>query len=274
LTRFPLLTAFGYDPGLLARLSEPERQRLASVAAGWLLSLALLAVPAGYTLWLVEHSLALSLVVGSATFLLVLNLLRVVTAGGGIQAGAPVSAVRHYRPGLAPATFLLVLAGLFAQPAQLPLHAAELDPQVDAYRAELGREHVLRTGLDQASAARFQAELAGCDFVVKRLLLLWEQPNRAARFTLLYCLLVLLPALFRQLVALDAVRAYELERYRASRARVGEDRERTTRDMHEALRRFPSFVRDAARPAVLPRALEARSRPRAGQLSLKWRRAP
>jgi hypothetical protein len=274
LRRFLLLSAFGYDPALLAGLPEPDRQRLAAVASGWLLSLFLIAWPAGYTLWLVEHSLALAIGVGLATFLLVLNLLRVVTAGGGIQAGAPGSAVRHYRPGLAPATFLLLLGALFAQPAQLPLRASELDPAVNAYREQLVAAHGRRPAVSAGSAEHYRAELAGCDFVVKRLALLWREPNRAARFTLLYCLLGLLPAFFRQFAALGAVRAYELARYRTARAGLARDTARTGRAVVEALGRFPAYARDAARPQTLPRALLAERRRRTGQLSLKWRGAP
>jgi hypothetical protein len=274
LRRFPLLSAFGYDPALLAALPEPDRQRLAAVAGGWLLSLFLVAWPAGYTLWLVEHSLALAIGVGLATFLLVLNLLRVVTAGGGLQAGAPGSAVRHYRPSLAPATFLLLLGVLFAQPAQLPLRASELDPAVNAYREQLVAAHGKRAGVQVASNEHYRAELARCDFVVKRLALLWLEPNRAARFTLLYCLLGVLPALFRQFAALGAVRAYELLRYRAARAALAEDSVRTGRAVVEALTRFPAYARDAAGPKALPGVLLAEPRRRAGQLSLRWRAAP
>jgi len=273
LPRFPLLTAFGYDPGLLAGLSHAERQRLATVAAGFVLSLLLVAWPVGYTLWLVEHSLALAFGVGSAAFLLTLNLLRVVTAGGGVRVGAPRSALREHRPGLAPATFLLVLAALFAQPAQLPLRAGELDPQVDAYREALIVAHAKRAALHAVSVERYRAELSGCEFVIKRLSLLWQEPNRALRFTLFYCLLVVLPSLFQAFVALDAVRAYEVLRQRSSRARLDADRARTERAIGDALGRFPAYERDA-RPKTLPHALTASPRRRAEQLSLKWRAAP
>lgn len=268
--RFPLLSAFGYDPGLLSGLSQVERQRIATVAGGWLLSLALLAWPAGYTLWLVEHSLGLALGVAIATFLLVLNLLRVVTAGGGVQAGVSPAAVRGYRPGLAPATFLFVLGVLFAQPAQLPLRTGELDPLVDAYRNELVVAHERRS---EHRDDHHRAVLSECDFMVKRLTLLWEDPAQALRFTGFYCLLVLLPALFSQFVALDAIRAYELARYRVARARVAKDREQTARAIRDALGRFSSYVRDAERSTSLPQALYTERR-RAGQLSLKWRAAP
>ncbi|HEY3495090.1 MAG TPA: hypothetical protein VGK73_10410 [Polyangiaceae bacterium] len=272
--RYPLLTAFGYDASLLSLLSRPERQRLAAVASGSFLSLLLVAWPAAYTMWLVEHSLWLAFGVGIAAFLLTLNLLRVVTAGGGVRVKAPGSAVRSYRPGLAPEAFLLVLGGLFAQPAQLPLHASELNPRVDVYRAELVAAHARRAEVSREAAQHYRAELARCDFVVKRLTLLWGEPNRAARFTLFYCLLVLLPSFFRQFVAIDALRAYELLRYRSARVLLAADNERTARQAVEALGRFSSYERDAARPATLPGALLAEPRRRAGQLSLKWRAAP
>jgi hypothetical protein len=103
---------------------------------------------------------------------------------------------------------------------------------------------------------------------------LWAEPNRAARFTAVYCLLVLLPALFRQFVALGAVRAYELARYRTARAGVARDGARTERAIVEALARFPSYARDARRPATLPQALLAERRKGSARLSLKWRAAP
>ena len=269
-----LLTLFGYDDDLSSQLSLVERQRLGTVAAGWLLSLLLLAVPAGYALWLIERSLSLALVTGTGTFVLTLNLLRVATAGGGLQAGSSPEQLRDYRPGLAPAVFVALLGLIFAQPAQLPLNAGWLEPKIEQHRDQLAEQHRERVGEvpDTRSPEAYRAELASCAFVVKRLALLWERPNTAARFSALYCLVILLPAFFGQFVALDAARRYQLLRYRRAIRFVGVEGRALVSRMNDALSQYPAFQASLAARAHDDQPLLTPSAPLPGQLSLRRRR--
>lgn len=269
-----LLALFGYDAQLLAKLTHQERQRLGTIAAGWLLSLLMLAVPAGYVLWLIEHSLWLSLAVGAGCFALTLNLLRVSTAGGGLQAGSTRETARDYQPGLAPAVFVGLLGLIFAQPAQLPLSAARLDPLIAEHRQQLIEEH--RTRVDAAPEVRsfdaYGAELAHCEFVVKRLALLWEAPASAARFTALYGLVVLLPAFFSQFIAIGAVRKYQLLRYAAAQRLLARERATLATRVHAALAEFASYRREPREVDVRPLLTSHAQLP--GQLSLRRRMPP
>lgn len=266
-----LLSLLGHERLLADALNEAERQRLGTISAGWLLSLVLIALPAGYAVWLVEHSLPLAIATGGATFALTLNLLRVANAGGGLQAGSSRERARDYRPGLAPAVFVGLLGLIFAQPAQLPLEATRLDPLIAAHRAQLVEEH--RRRVNPAPEVRgfdaYAAELASCDFVVRRLALLWEAPISAARFTALYCLVILLPAFFAQFVAIDALRQYQLLRYRrASKFLAGEKAELSER-ARRALEEFPTYRQQLAGRAEDVRPLLAPGTQATGQLSLR-----
>jgi hypothetical protein len=270
---FALLSLFGYDRKLVAELSHAECQRLGTIAAGWLLSLLLIAVPMGYSLWLVEHSLALACVVAVLTFALTLNLLRVAIAGGGLQAGSTAAQVRDYRPGLAPAVFVGLLGLIFAQPAQLPLDAAHLDPLIAQHREQLVAEHRARveTTPEVRSFDAYGAELASCEFVVRRLALLWQTPAQAARFTALYCLVVLLPALFGQYVAVGAVRKYQLLRYRRATRFVAVESIAQAAAMDATLADFASYRDARAWRSLDPHPLAAAPAASPGQLSLQRR---
>jgi hypothetical protein len=269
-----LLNLFGYDEDLSSQLSLVDRQRLGTVAAGWLLSLLLLALPAGYALWLIERSLPLALVTGAGTFVLTLNLLRVATAGGGLQAGSTAEQLRDYRPGLAPAVFVALLGLIFAQPAQLPLNAGWLEPQIEQHREQLAEQHRERVGEmpDARTPEAYRAELGNCAFVVKRLALLWERPNAAARFSALYCLVILLPAFFGQFVALDAARRYQLLRYRRAMRFVGVETRTLATRMNDVLSQYPAFQASLAARAQDAQPLLAPAAPLPDQLSLRRRR--
>lgn len=269
-----LLSLFGYDDDLSSQLSLVDRQRLGTVAAGWLLSLLLLAIPAGYALWLIEHSWLLALVTGAGTFVLTLNLLRVATAGGGLQAGSSAEQLREYRPGLAPAVFVALLGLIFAQPAQLPLNSSWLEPLIAEHREQLVEQHRGRVGdlQETRTPEAYRAELGDCAFVVKRLALLWERPNAAARFSALYCLVILLPALFGQFVALDAARRYQLLRYRRAMRFVGAEARSLARRMNDVLSRYPAFQVSLAARAQDAAPLLTPPAPLPGQLSLRKRR--
>jgi hypothetical protein len=101
----------------------------------------LLAVPVGYAVWLIEHSLVLAVLLGAGMLFVVLNMLRLSSAGGGVAPGKPLSDVQTYRPALGTTVVIGMLALMFAQPAQLPLWRTELEPIVSEQREHLVAAH-------------------------------------------------------------------------------------------------------------------------------------
>jgi hypothetical protein len=197
----------GYDSVILHRLDPAQQAAIAWLAAGWLLSCALLAAPLVYVARLITHELILALGVGAASVALLLALLRLLVAGGS----APRSAVQSAR---GPALLMGLLGVLFAQPAQLPLLRDELTAPVALRRATLLAQHrasasTAEPAQAQASAAAYRKQLAHCEFVVLRLQHVWSEPARALRYTLLYCCLVLLPSWLARSSAYEALRRYQ-----------------------------------------------------------------
>src|SRR3954452_14119899 len=94
---------FGYDHELLAQLRPAGRAAIQVLAEAWLGSSAVLAASVGYALWLVEGSLWLSLGASLGMWMVVVNLLRVVVAGGGAAPQLDTSELAEYRPALGPA---------------------------------------------------------------------------------------------------------------------------------------------------------------------------
>jgi hypothetical protein len=246
----------GYDEALLAQLGEDEQKQIERVAEAWLLSSVVLAVPIGYAVWLIEHSLLLAVLLGAGMLFVVLNMLRLSSAGGGVAPSKPLSEVHGYRPALGTTGVIGMLALLFAQPAQLPLWRTELDPIVAEQRERLAAEHE-RTPLsprervserDAAGPLRaappdsYRESLARCDFIVLRLTTIWRQPTRALQLTSFYVLLVLLPTLWARFVALDALRAYALARWRSERAAITEAHAASERERTTLLATFTSFA--------------------------------
>lgn len=236
----------GYDDSVLDQLPEAHRAQLTRVCEAWLLSCTLLASPLGYVAWLLSHSLVLALVLGAATFLLVLNMLRLIAAGAGAAPHFSRAQLQTYRPALGPTVLVGLLALLFAQPAQLPLWSGTLAAPIAAHRAELVRDQLRSLATlqrpDAAEAARaYQTQIAECEFIVLRFGEIWKHPGRAARLTLVYFLLVLLPALGARMFALDALRAYELTRWQANRRRIVRAAHLATREVQQLLSRFPTY---------------------------------
>jgi len=233
----------GYDRSLLERLADGEQRQIERVAEVWLLSSVLLACPVGYAAFLIEHSLALSLTLGAGALFVVLNMLRLSIAGGGVSAPAERAEVLDYRPALG-ATFVIgALALLFAQPAQLPLWKAELDPVVDQHRQELIVNHERsQAALGHELDDSYRSEVARCDFVVLRLQAMWKTPTRALQLSAFYVLVVLLPTLWARFIALDALRAYALARWQRDRRVIVHAHGQSERERTRLLARFPSFV--------------------------------
>jgi hypothetical protein len=238
-----LSTLLGYDHSVLARLPIQHARQIARVAEAWLLSCALLASPLAYAVWLVEHSLSLAVLCGVGTFLLVLNMLRLVAAGGGAAPHFSRSQVEAYRPALGPTVLVGVLALLFAQPAQLPLWSQTLAEPVAAHRQTMIEQHERSlSALHLADDGNYQRELARCEFLVLRLTLLWQQPARAVRLTAIYLLLVLLPALGARMFALDSLRAYERARWERGRRGIVREAHAAQREVDALLSKFASFT--------------------------------
>jgi hypothetical protein len=168
---------------------------------------------------LVEPWLWLSVAVGVGVSLLALNLLRVTIAGGGVSPGCTPAELERWKPGTAPAAVLGVVVALLAQPAQLPLWGSELTSLVDQHRREVVAEQAAAAAaLGQADAiAHYDAHLDSTDFPALRIQLIWQRPGQAARWTAVFCLVVLVPALWSRTVAARALRAYERERSRRVR---------------------------------------------------------
>lgn len=261
-----LPTLLGYDPLLLRRLATAHQRQLGRVAEAWLLSCVLLASPLGYAAWLVEHSVWLSALASLGTFLLVLNMLRLITAGAGAAPHFSRAELASYRPTLASTVLVGMLALLFAQPAQLPLWSQSLAQPIAEHRQIMIEEHQRSRAALSVEAhpstlasprARFdpprERELAGqdhygselsrCEFLVLRLTWIWRQPGRALRLTGVYLLLVLLPALGARMFALDSLRAYELLRWQQSRRTVVREAHANTRQVESLLSSFESYTR-------------------------------
>jgi hypothetical protein len=240
-TRRPgIADLLGYDSELLATLPSPLRADLDSLSHAWLVSCVLLGFPMGLALWLVEHSLVLSFLAAFGTSALVLNLLRLLTAGSGTAPDLPLLA--GYRPSLTPQVMLVGLALIMSQPAQL-LHASdEVRQAVANHRAELLSSHrAALSDVPEGSEDRFTKEIEACEFVVLRLSLLWKTPQTALLWTLLYVGLVLLPAALARTTYLKASRAYERARYRNAKGVILSMDNATTDAVAQALKAYPTY---------------------------------
>lgn len=239
----------GYEAELMAALPDGEQRQIERVCEAWLLSSVLLTAPLAYAAWLVEHSLLLSLVLAAGALFVVMNMLRLSIAGGGVAAGATQQEVARYRPALGATAVIGVLALLFAQPAQLPLWKGELDATVAAHRQALIAQHARAlSALGQSQGDRYSEQLTRCDFVVLRLTTLWKTaPTRGLQLTAFYVLLVLLPTLWARFVALGALQAFALARWRRDRGLIVARYRESERVRDALLARFSSYsARDSA----------------------------
>ena len=227
-----ILSLVGYDPELLGRISETNRQVLRGSAVVWLVACLILAVAGGYAATLIQPNLAVAIGVGIAVAILTVNLLRVINAGGGSQLRRTrkrsAAAAAKYRPSLIPAVVFGVLAAMLSQPAQLPFWP-ELNEKVEAHRQELIEQHEVAAADLGNNADYYREELEAAGFPIFRIKLIWKDPKRAFRMTIILCFLVLLPAFWSQVVSLKGHRAYESERARRSHDAL----ERLTREGRE-----------------------------------------
>jgi len=175
----------GFDPSVWAALPQGAREALERRSEALLFAVLLLGVALAYGAQLATARGPFALLSFGGVLALLVNLLRLATAGGGAPHGAGA-----YRPGLGPLLWLGLLSLVAAQPAQLLARAA-------------GPAH-----------GRLAAALGA----------LWAEPWGAAWGTLAYAALAVGPALLMHLAARPALTAYEAVRRRRERARVASTR--------------------------------------------------
>jgi hypothetical protein len=209
----------GYDIALVRRLPGLQRDALAWLCSGWLLSAALAGAPLGHLAWLVTHAAGFALCVSLAVSGLVVIVMRLHTAGGGPGHGRTLG---RYAPSGGPVPLMFALGLIFAQPAQLPLLRAELAAPVVAHRRALLAQHerAVAASHSRSDARRYREMLARCEFAALRLQHVWLDPGRALRYTLLYLALLLWPAAWARSGARAALRGYAVLREAQRSARV------------------------------------------------------
>ncbi len=214
-----ILRLIGYDPDLLAKVSEEHRHVLRGAAVAWLVACGILAVAGGYAGTLIQPNLAVAIAVGIGVGILTVNLLRVINAGGGSQMRRTLrgseAAAAKYRPSIIPAVVFVILAAILAQPAQLPFWP-ELNDQVEEHRQTLIEQHNVAAADLGNNADYYREELEAAGFPIFRIRLIWQNPRRAMQMTIVLCLLILLPGFWAQVISLKGHRAYELQRCRRS----------------------------------------------------------
>lgn len=247
----------GYEPALLQQLPRALRDDLDSLSQVWLVSCVLLGFPMGLAVWLVEHSLILAVFVSLGTAFLVLNLLRLLSSGSGTAPELPLE--KGYRPALAPMMMLFGLSIIMSQPAQL-LHASDSARKAVAeHREQLLESHrkaLSEIGGDEKDS--FTTEIQECEFVVLRLGILWDTPQKALLWTLVYVGLAMLPAALVRTSYLEAARAYERARYRAAHERLLIMEARTEAAVAAALKTYPSYRPPWPFPPEAPLTVAAR----------------
>ncbi len=216
-----ILSLVGYDNDLLAGMNDRDRGSLRAAGIAWLGACVVLGVSAAYAAYLVVPSPWAPAILGPGITLLMVNLLRILTAGGGCSLRKSMSdaeeVTANYRPSLIPAAVFGVMAALLSQPAQLAFWP-QLDEEVAVHRAEMMAEHeaaAIELGVDPTIA---NEALMSAGFPIYRLKRIWQEPKRALRWTALICMLVLFPAFWSQFFALKARRSYEVLRYRRDHA--------------------------------------------------------
>jgi len=198
-----------------------------------------------------------------------------VIAGGGVAPHESAQSVRAYRPAFGPSVVLSALAILLAQPGQLPLWRAQLEPVVRAHRAALVRDHDRQTALTRTSAGSavvqpgaepagaYRARIEAAAFLALRLQAIWREPQRAFALSFAFWFLVLLPTFAGRYLALSALRDYEQLRWRAARLCI----EREAHGAHERsearLGGYTSYAPRAPRSPASTNGAAASTSPRA-----------
>jgi hypothetical protein len=237
----------GYDATLIAGLGASQRDAIDWVAAGFLLGCGLVSAPPAYAVWLSAHSLPAAAGVGCVCFGLVLAIVRLRVASGGL---VPARELRHQGSYSGPVLVLGLAAALAAQPAQLWLGRADVAQQVRGQRQALGTRfsahyHARAPSEEAGARAAYWARVSQCEFMALRLQAIWSEPGRAVRYTLLYMGLVLIPGLVARLFAGSALRRYELRRAQAASASAARDARWMRQQVQSLLAKYPTY-----RPAL------------------------
>lgn len=239
-----ILSLLGYDPELLAKLSVVDRNAVRASAVVWLIACLVLGGAAGYSAALIQPTLWGALLGGVCVTILMVNLLRVVNAGGGSQLCRHLreseAKAAKYRPSLVPAVVFGVLAAILSQPGQLPFWP-ELDKEVEEHRQALIAQHEIAATDLGTDADYYGEELRQAGFPIFRIQLIWKDPRRALRMTAILCLLVLLPSFWSQVVSLKGHRAYELARSRRSHESISQLRREGREEARALLRQWATY---------------------------------
>ncbi len=250
--RLPSLV--GFDDAIVRSLDDQNQRRLRRLLRWYPLPCAAMGLSGGLFVWLVEHSLIASTVLAVAIALMVLNLLRLIVAGGGAAPHWSEGRVSRWAPTLPPLLILGGLAACFAQPIQLAVFAPLVDRAVQEHRAELVSRHPgARDEVPGLSSVdEYRRQLDRCYFATYRLARLWKRPERPLLFTFLFCAIALAPILMGHTTHLRALRAYELSRWRAVQELVRASERAHQADVCAALEAFQLFV-----PDTLPKIAQA-----------------
>ncbi len=250
-----ILALLGYDSALVARMSEKHRGALRGAAVSWLSACLILAGASAYAAWLILPGAVAPIVGGISVALLTVNLLRVVHAGGGSRIGNTLEesedTCRTYRPSLIPALVFGVLAMILAQPAQIPFWS-DIEPEVEEHRRALIDQHNVAATHLGTDADYYRAELEAAGFPIFRIKRIWQDPKRAVRLTVIVLVLVLLPAVWSQLFAIESVRAYQWQRSKRAHHEVLALQRGARSDINELLSRWETH-RSLSRGALLGR---------------------
>lgn len=212
------LSVLGYDRFLLAPLSPVSRRALHFQAGLWLAAAVLVSAAAAVAAWVAHPSLWSPLASAVFVMALLLNLLRLSVAGGGVspclRLKESLQRCNTWKPSTIPTFVFLALGMILSQPAQLLCFRDSLEGQLEPYRSGLIARHERAARALGANPEPIRKTLEGAGFPLEQLRLLWQAPQRAGMSTLFFCFLVVIPGLWARWVAVDALRDYQRARIR------------------------------------------------------------
>jgi hypothetical protein len=240
-------TWFGYDPAIVAAMPPREQRRLRQLATFSLLPVLVMGLSAGAAAWLVEHSLLVSLLVALFVAIIVVNLLRLVNAGGGAAPHFSEAALGRWAPKPGPLLAIALMAAFFAQPLLVLWHHSAQEPAIAAYRQQLiaAEQASLRDVSTRETNSRYRERINQCDFAARRLALLWRSFEGPLGLTAAFCLLLCAPLLLGHLSHLTVLRCYERLRWRAARDRLVQVERATQAAVGKALMQCSSLPPEA-----------------------------
>ncbi len=245
-----LPSLIGFDAEIIERMEQKQARRLRNLLRWYFAPCVCMGASGGLFLWLVEGSVVGALLLAGAIGLMVLNLLRLLVAGGGAAPHWSEARAARWTPTLPPLLILGGLAACFAQPVQLAAFSSLVDQDVEQYRAQLLSEHADVQALTTAES--YRQRLDDCYFATYRLSVLWHHPERPLLFTFVFCGVALLPLLLGHTTHLGVLRAYELLRWQDTRHDVLTQEHEHQLAVHAALSHYRLFA-----PGPLPKIAQA-----------------